>query len=214
LLGAVGVVVLLVAGVRWLYLAPPLVLGVGAVALLLALNPLRSERVYSWLHLEETRRDVGYQAWQAQVALSTGGPTGVGLNQSRLKALLPEYQTDFLFAIICEEFGFAGSLTVVALFLLFFVTGMVAAARAPDTFGRLLGTGISFLIALQALINIGVVSSALPNKGLALPFISYGGSNLMIMLVCAGVLISIARAASATSEVENAAPPVGAFPGT
>jgi len=214
LLGAVGVVVLLVAGVRWLYLAPPLVLGVGAVALLLALNPLRSERVYSWLHLEETRRDVGYQAWQAQVALSAGGPTGVGLNQSRLKALLPEYQTDFLFAIICEEFGFAGSLTVVALFLLFFVTGMVAAARAPDTFGRLLGTGISFLIALQALINIGVVSSALPNKGLALPFISYGGSNLMIMLVGAGVLISIARAASATSEVENAAPPVGAFPGT
>jgi cell division protein FtsW len=221
LLVAVSVVVLLVAGVRWLHLAPPLLLGVAALAGVVVLNPLRSDRVnvrtnrfYSWLHLEETRRGAGFQAWLSRAALTSGGPTGVGLNQSRHKDTLPEDQTDFIFAIIGEEFGFAGAAAVVVVYVALFVGGMLAAGRAPDTFGQLLGTGISFLLGTQALINIGVVSSALPNKGLALPYISYGGSNLMMMLICAGVLVSLACARPAGLNVAAVTPPGGDLPST
>ncbi len=194
LLAAVSVVVLVVGGVRWRYIVPPLLLGVAGFAIMLALNPVRNARVHAWLHPEETSQGAGYQAWHARAALTRGAAFGVGLDKSRQKALLPEHQTDFLFAIIAEEFGYVGSVTIVCLFTMLFVTGIVVAWRAPDTFGMLLATGISFMIAVQALINIGVVSGTLPNKGLALPFISYGGSNLMMMMVCTGVLVSIALA--------------------
>lgn len=202
LLAAVSTIMLTVSGARWCYLLPPLVVGAVGLGVMLALNPVRSDRIYSWLHLEETRQGAGYQAWHARLALQRGGALGVGLNNSREKTLLPEHQTDFIFAIIAEEWGFAGSTVVVALFLILFVSGIVAAWRAPDSFGMLLGTGISFLLGLQALINLMVVSGAAPNKGLALPFISYGGSNLAMMLVCTGVLVSIALAGSPAPVVE------------
>jgi len=208
LLGCVSMVMLLVAGVRWEYVAIPAVLVGAVLGAMLAVNPLRSDRIYSWLHLEETRDGVGYQAWRAREALNRGALLGIGLNKSREKALLPEHQTDFIFAIIAEEFGFVGSVVVVGLFLAFFLSGIVASWRAPDTFGMLLGTGISFLIGLQALINLMVVSGAAPNKGLALPFVSYGGSNLAMMLLCTGVLVSIALAGSpgAVGRAELAEP--------
>jgi cell division protein FtsW len=193
LLGAVSAVVLLVAGVRWSYLLPPALLAAAFIGVLLAMNPMRSDRVHSWLHLEETKDAVGYQAWQARLALGVGGVTGVGLDHSRQKRFVPEHRTDFIYAIIGEEFGLAGSAAVLTAFLVFFICGLFIASRAPDRFGLLLGTGISFLIGLQALINIGVVTGALPNKGLALPFVSYGGTNLIVMLFCTGILISIAR---------------------
>lgn len=202
LLGAVTAVVLLVAGVRWRFLAPPVLAGAIGVGVLLYFNSMRLERIYSWLHLEATRQGVGYQAWQARLALGNGGTTGVGLNASTQKVFLPEHQTDFIFAVIGEEFGYAGSLTVLGLFLAFFLCGLFVARRTADPFGRLLATGISFLIGLQALINIGVVSGALPNKGLALPFISYGGSNLMMMLMCTGVLVSVALSADQAEASE------------
>jgi len=207
LLAAVSVVILIVAGVRWLYLLPPLMAAAAGLCAMLALNPVRSDRVYSWLHLEETRQGVGYQAWHAKQALQRGALFGVGLNNSREKRLLPEHQTDFLFAIVAEEWGFVGSSVVIVLFLVLFMSGIVAAWRAPDSFGMLLGTGMSFLIGLQTLINLMVVSGAAPNKGLALPFISYGGSNLAVMLICTGVLVSVALAGSAAPVVgstENA----------
>lgn len=194
LLGASGLVVLRVAGARWHHLALPVLLGIGGLAVLLTFNSVRNDRVQAWLDPQGTRQGVGYQAWQAKLALGNGGLTGVGLNASTQKKLLPEYQTDFIFAIIAEEFGFVGSLAVITLFLLFFLSGVSIARQAPDPFGRLLATGISFLIGFQAFINLGVVSSALPNKGLALPFVSLGGSNLAMMLMCVGVLVSVARA--------------------
>jgi cell division protein FtsW len=205
LLGAVSVVILLVAGVRWRYVLGPVALGGLAVGVLLYFNPERSDRIYSWLHLEETKDATGYQVFQAQVALGTGGQTGTGLNTSTQKLFVPEHRTDFLLAIVGEEFGYAGSLAVIAAFVSVFVCGLVIAGRAADRFGLLLGTGISFLIGLQAFINIGVVSGALPNKGLALPFVSYGGTNLIAMLLCAGVLLSIARG-SAEADPAKLAP--------
>jgi len=208
LLGAVSAVMLLVAGVRWRYLLGPAVLGALAVGALLCLNPERSDRIYSWLHLEETKDGTGYQVFQAQVALGKGGQTGTGLNTSTQKYFVPEHRTDFILAIVGEEFGYAGSLAVIAAYVGVFICGLVIAWRAGDRFGLLLGTGISFLIGLQALINIGVVSGALPNKGLALPFVSYGGTNLIAMLLCAGVLLSIAR--SPAEAEAGALAPLGA----
>jgi cell division protein FtsW len=193
LLAASGLVVLLVAGARARFLLPPVLLGVIGFVVLLALDPMRIDRVNAWLHPEATRQGVGYQAWQAKLALGSGGLTGVGLNASTQKSFLPEHQTDFIFAIIGEEFGYVGSLAVIAFFVLFFLSGVSIARQAGDPFGRLLATGISFLIGLQAFINVAVVSSALPNKGLALPFVSYGGSNLTMLLLCTGVLVSVAR---------------------
>lgn len=199
LLGAVGVVMLLVAGVRWRHLLPPFLAGLLILGALLVMNPVRSERIRGWLNPEATKAGVGYQAWQARLALGAGGLTGKGLNRSTQRIYLPEHQTDFIFAVVGEEFGYVGSLTVMVLFLGMFGAGVAIAWRAVDTFGLLVGTGVSFLLGLQAFINLAVVSGALPNKGLALPFVSYGGSNLMMMLTCAGVLLSVARG---TAEAE------------
>ena len=112
---------------------------------------------------------------------------------------MPEHHTDFIFSIIGEELGLIATLLVIAAFVVIVFCGIYIAMNAADTFGLLLGAGITFLIGLQAFINIGVVTSALPNKGLPLPFISYGGSNLLIALVSVGLLLSIARQARETA---------------
>jgi len=174
-------------------------LGVGAM---LAIDPMRSGRIYSWLHLEETKAGIGYQVYSGRTAMALGAVTGVGLNQSTRKAYVPEHRTDFIYAIVGEEFGLVGALGVWLGFLVFFVCGLTMAWRAPDSFGLLLGTGLTFLVTLQAFINMGVVTGFLPNKGLALPFISYGGSNLTMMLACSGVLVSIGRRAQEAPMVE------------
>jgi cell division protein FtsW len=117
--------------------------------------------------------------------------------------LVPEHRTDFLYAIIGEEYGYAGSAAVIVAFLGVFLSGLCIARNAADDFGVLLGTGLSFLIGLQALINIAVVSGALPNKGLPLPFVSYGGTNLLLLLVAVGLLLSIARVSLEMEENES-----------
>jgi cell division protein FtsW len=227
-LAAVSSIVLLTAGVRLRYFLPPvLAIAVGAGVFiycnLLELTAMhqrgergamRSERIYSWLHLEETRRDKGLQAYQAMVALGSGGLTGKGLGDGRQKlGFVPEHHTDFIFSIVGEELGLIATLLVVAAFVAIVFCGVHIAMNSVDTFGMLLGSGVTFLIGLQAFINIGVVTSALPNKGLPLPFISYGGSNLVMMLTSVGLLLSIARQARepggimrnmlAGTEVEN-----------
>jgi len=202
LLGSVSAAMLLIAGVRWKYILPPVVLAVGGLAFSLWHDPMRARRIFSWLYLEENKSGVGYQAYQAMLALGAGGWFGLGLGNGRQKhGFVPEHHTDFIFSIIGEELGLVATLLVVLAFIVILVCGLIIAWNSRDTFGILLGSGITFLIGLQAFINIGVVTSALPNKGLPLPFISYGGSNLLIMLTSVGVLLSIARQVRATEGI-------------
>jgi cell division protein FtsW len=211
LLATVSGVLLLIGGIRLRYFFPPVILGVLAVGIFIYYNPMRSDRIYSWLHLEETKQAKGVQAYQAMVALGSGGITGKGLGDGRQKlGFLPEHHTDFIFSIIGEELGLIATLLVIAAFVVIVFCGMYIAMSAADTFGLLLASGITFLIGLQAFINIGVVTSALPNKGLPLPFISYGGSNLLIALVSVGLLLSIARQARETDGgIRNVMPQSG-----
>ena len=197
LLAAVSAIILLVAGVRWRYFFPPLVAGILTFVVFLLHNPVRMKRILSWMNPDASRDGVGYQAWQAMLALGSGGWNGLGLGNGRQKfGFLPEHQTDFIFANIGEELGLIATLGVVAAFVALLICGIFIAWHSRDAFGLLLATGLTFLIGLQAFINIGVVTSALPNKGLPLPFISRGGSNLFLMLVCVGLLLSVARRAA------------------
>lgn len=199
LLATVTGLMLLIAGVRLKFIIPPIVLAVTALAFSLWRDPMRAKRLFSWLNLEETKEGVGYQAYQAMIALGSGGWFGLGLGNGRQKlGFVPEHHTDFILSIIGEELGLVATLGVVLGFVLIILCGVYIATHARDTFGTMLASGITFLIGLQAFINIGVVTSALPNKGLALPFISYGGSNLLAMLACIGVLFSVARQARAS----------------
>jgi cell division protein FtsW len=208
LLAAVSALMLLIAGVRWRYILPPVLLGTGGLAYLIWRNPTRSMRVYSWWHLEETKAGFGYQAYQAMLALGSGGWTGLGLGNGRQKlGFVPEHQTDFILSIIGEELGLVATLFVVVAFVAILVCGVYIAVKAPDTFGLLLASGVVFLIGFQAFVNIGVVTSALPNKGLPLPFISYGGSNLLAMLTGVGLLLSIARQSGAPGPENEEAEP-------
>jgi cell division protein FtsW (lipid II flippase) len=185
---------LLIAGVRWRFIAPPVVVGLLGFGLSLWHDPMRIKRIFGWLYLEEHKEGVGYQAYQAMLGLGAGGLTGLGLGNSRQKlGFLPEHHTDFIFSVLGEELGLVATLLVLAAFTALVICGIYIALKAPDPFGRFVAAGITFLIGLQAFINIGVVTSALPNKGLSLPFISYGGSNLLVMLTGIGLLLSIAR---------------------
>jgi cell division protein FtsW len=204
LLAAVGCVLLLLAGIRLRYCLPPLIVGVVAIGFFLMQDEIRSKRIYSWLHLEETKTGVGFQAWESRVAFGAGGWAGRGLGSSRQKlGNIVEHHTDFIFPIIAEELGLPATLGVVVLFMTIIWCGFRISARAPDPFGMLLAAGITFLIGLQAFVNIAVVTGVLPNKGLPLPFISYGGSSLILMLGCVGVLLNIARHAVEAAHVRT-----------
>src|SRR5947209_9911414 len=206
LLASVSAVILLIAGVRWSYLVPPVFIAASGLAYSLYNDPMRTKRIFSWWYLEDHKSGVGYQGYQAMLALGAGGPTGLGLGNSRQKlGFVPENHTDFIFSIIGEELGLIATLLVIIGFILVVICGLYIAVNSRDKFGMLLGCGISFLIGLQAFINIGVVTSALPNKGLPLPFISYGGSNLLMMLISVGLLVSIARKARLTAPATNGA---------
>lgn len=197
LLAGVSAVMLLVAGLRWRYVLPPLVAGLIGIAAFVAQDSVRSQRIHAWLHPEETRLDKGMQTYQAMAALGSGGIKGVGLGEGRQKlGFVPEHHTDFILSVIGEELGLAATLSVILAFMVILFCGIYIAWNAADTFGMLIATGITFLIAMQVVINIGVVTGSIPNKGLALPFISYGGSNLVIMMGCIGLLINIGRHAA------------------
>lgn len=194
LMAAVSGTMLVIAGVRLKFIVPPAVLAVTALAISFWHDPMRLKRIMAWLHPEANKEGVGWQAYQAMIALGSGGWTGLGLGNGRQKlGFIPEHHTDFIFSIIGEELGLIATIAVVVVFIALVICGIFISSRARDTFGLLLGSGITFLIGLQAFINIGVVTSTLPNKGMPLPFISYGGSNLLVMLVSVGILLSIAR---------------------
>ena len=206
LLAAVCGLMLILAGTKLWHMAPP-VLVFGAVGgYLLSQNPVRLNRVTSWLDPEGTKQGVGYQAWQSLIALGSGGTTGLGLGNGRQKlGFVPEHQTDFIFSVIGEELGLVATVAIVIGFILFVVCGTFIAMRARDFFGYLLASGLTLLVGIQAFINIGVVTGTLPNKGLPLPFISRGGTNLIAMLFCVGVLLSVARFAGREERSKSVA---------
>jgi cell division protein FtsW len=206
LLGTVSVLMLIIAGVQWKYMIPPVFVALTGLAYSLWHDPMRTKRIFSWLYLEENKSGVGYQAYQAMLALGAGGWTGLGLGNGRQKlGFVPEHHTDFIFSVIGEELGLIATLLVVLAFIAIVICGIYISVNAREPFGLLLGSGITFLIGLQAFINIGVVTSALPNKGLPLPFISYGGSNLFMMLASIGLLLSVARQAKSPEVVASRA---------
>jgi cell division protein FtsW len=185
---------LLAAGARISHLCGLGVLGCGLAALAIIMEPYRMKRIMAFTDPWSDPLDTGFQTIQALLAVGSGRFFGAGLGQGRQKFLyLHEQHTDFIFAVIAEELGFIGSTFVLLLFLAFMWRGLKIAIKAPDTFGGLLAAGITIMVVLQALINIGVVTGSLPITGITLPFISYGGSSLTLNLVGIGILLNISR---------------------
>ena len=194
LIGATMFVVMFVAGTRLRFIAP--VFAVGLAVMLYAATHVteRHGRLLAFLDLERFKEGAGLQQYQALIAFGSGGIEGLGLGNGRQKmAYLPFAHTDFIFPMIGEELGLGFTLLIVFCYLLLIVCGAMISLNARDRFGMLLGFGIVVMIALQAAVNIGVTTALLPNKGLPLPFISYGGSNLVFCLLGIGILINIYR---------------------
>ena len=186
--------IMFIAGLSLYWLIPLIAIGTGAIIYAATHIHERAGRLMAFLCPEQYRLSEGLQQWQALIAFGSGGIDGLGLGEGRQKySYLPYAHTDFIFAIIGEELGLITTLTVIFSYLLIFLCGSLIAFNAKDHFGSLLGLGLTFLITIQALINIGVAISLLPNKGMPLPFISYGGSNLATCLFMVGILLNIYR---------------------
>jgi len=194
LIGGTAFLIMFVAGTNPALLGVLSMLGVSAIIFVATTMPERMGRLTAFMDPEKYKQDAGLQQMQALIAWGSGGIEGLGLGNGRQKMLyLPYAHTDFIFPMIGEELGLRISLLVVFLFVVIIVCGTMIALHAKDRFGLLLGTGIVSLLTLQAAVNIGVTTSLLPNKGLPLPFISYGGSNLAACLFGVGLLLSIYR---------------------
>jgi len=194
LIAATAFVVMFIAGTNPLLLGGLAFAALGGLILVATQISERMGRLSAFLHPQNYKDDAGLQQMQALIAWGSGGMDGLGLGNGRQKMLyLPYAHTDFIFPIIGEELGLRFSLLVVFLFVVIIVCGIMIALHARDRFGLLLGSGIISLLALQAAVNIGVTTSLLPNKGLPLPFISYGGSNLAACMFGVGVLVNIYR---------------------
>jgi cell division protein FtsW len=194
LLGTTAFVVMFVAGANPLLLGIISLTALGAILIVATQISERMGRLSAFLHPQNFKEDAGLQQMQALIAWGSGGMEGLGLGNGRQKMLyLPYAHTDFIFPIIGEELGLRVSLLVVFLFVIIIVCGIMIALHAKDRFGLLLGCGVVSLLALQAAMNIGVTTSLLPNKGLPLPFISYGGSNLVACMFGIGLLLNIYR---------------------
>jgi cell division protein FtsW len=194
LLLAVAAVLLYVAGARWACLLAAGVPGCAAFWVLLRHDPRRWQRFISFMDPEAYQDGIGWQGWHSVLAIGSGGLKFPWFgNGSHKFGFVPEQQTDFIFSLIGEELGLAGTTVVVLLFVVVVCCGLRLAWRTTDRFGQLLATGLAFMIGLQAFINMGVATSVLPNKGIPLPFVSYGGSSTLFMLWAVGLLLSIAR---------------------
>jgi len=164
------------------------------LALAVIIEPYRIKRIAAFLNPWQDVQNAGFQLYQSLLALGSGGMTGVGLGHSQQKLFyLPAAHTDFIFSIVGEELGFLGAGSVIILFIAFAILGAMIISRCPHAFGQLLSLGLVSLVSLEAIINIGVSVGVLPTKGLALPFISYGGSSLVSKLLVIGLLLNISR---------------------
>lgn len=188
------IVMIFVSGARILHFVGLGVLGLLGFVALVASAPYRIQRITSFLDPWSDAQGSGFQIIQSLYAIGPGGLFGLGLGQSRQKFFyLPEPQTDFIFAILAEELGFIGGSFILLLFALLLWRGIRIALGAPDLFGSFLAVGIIAMIAIQVMINIGVVTGLMPVTGITLPFLSYGGSSLTLMLLAIGVLLNISR---------------------
>jgi cell division protein FtsW len=195
MIGLLTFVLLFAAGARLGYLLGGLLIAAPVIYLLVAMSPYRMRRIQAFLEPFEHRYGIGYQIAESLMSFGAGGATGVGLGDSKQKLLyLPEAHTDFISAIVGEELGFVGMLCLVAVFALVVVRGLRAAMRAPDEYGTYIAIGITFFVGAQAFTNLSVAMGMLPTKGLVLPFISYGGSALLVNCAAVGILLNVSRA--------------------
>ncbi len=194
-LGGTAVVMMTVAGADWRHITSLGVLSLPTIGALIAIEPYRVQRILAFLDPFKDPLGSGYHTIQGLMAIGSGGLLGSGLGRSALKFFyLPEAHTDFIFAILAEELGFVGAAAVVVLFFVVAWRGYRIALEAPDRYGAVLAVGLTTMVLLQAILNIGVVTDSLPVTGVPLPFISYGGSSLVFSLAGVGILLSISRA--------------------
>lgn len=190
-----GAVMMFLGGTqkRW-FLIGFLIIAAAVGLFLLTKGDYAVKRITAWLHPEQDPSDSGYQIIQSRYAIGSGGLTGLGFGKSRQKYLyLPEEHNDYIFAIVCEELGFVGALVIMALFALLIVRGYWISMHARDRFSALTAAGITTLLAIQVLLNIGVVTNVLPSTGISLPFFSYGGTALLLQLFEMGIVLGISR---------------------
>ncbi len=190
--GAVAMVMLLVAGTRLSYLVSVVILALPFLYFAVMSVDYRRRRILAFLNPWEDPSNSGFQIIQSWIAFGTGGLVGNGLGEGKQKLFfLPEAHTDFIFSVVGEELGFLGVLVVAAMMLVLVMRGIRAALNAPDDFGRFLAFGITLLLGLEAFTNMAVVMGMLPTKGLALPFLSYGGTSLLTTLMAVGILLNV-----------------------
>lgn len=191
----IGAVMMIVGGMKLRYLFIGLgVVAAGATAVLSGLVTYAQDRITYWLNPWAAPVGEGYQTIQSLLSIGSGGWLGRGLGQSRQKYLwVPEPHNDFIFSIVCEELGFIGAMIIIILFCLLMWRGFVIAMKAPDKFGSMLALGLTFQVGLQMALNVLVVTNTIPNTGISLPFFSYGGTSLVILLLEMGVILSISR---------------------
>ena len=193
-ISVVSIMMLYVSGLKPSYVVGSILASLPVLYILLFKVAFRRKRLMIFLNPWADKRGTGFQIIQSFIALGSGGIFGVGLGQSRQKLFyLPASHTDFIFSIIGEELGFLGTASIVVLFILFVWEGMKVVMRSSGMFEKMLSFGIVSMIALEAIINIGVTAGALPTKGLPLPFISYGGSGLIFHLMAVGFLLNVAK---------------------
>lgn len=196
----IGMVMMFIGGTKWYYLGLTILLGLGAAVLMVLVLGYESDRIEVWLDPLAVYtsggegRDAAWQTVQSLYAIGSGGLMGEGLGNSRQKHLfLPEPQNDFIFAIVCEEMGFIGALLIIVLFALLVWRGFIIGMKAPDKFGSMLAIGLTAQVGIQVVFNLAVVTNTIPNTGISLPFFSYGGSSLVMLLAQMGVVLSVSR---------------------
>ncbi|MCL1905513.1 MAG: putative lipid II flippase FtsW [Clostridiales bacterium] len=189
-----GFIMMFCAGIRIVYLMGTVGLGFSLGALAVIIEPYRMNRIYSWLDPWSDSGNAGFQIVQSLLALGNGGLSGVGLGAGGSKwYYLPERHNDFIFSVLGEELGFIGAVFVILLFVLLLWRGLKVAAHTEDCFAGLLALGLTSSLGVQALINMGAVTGLVPVTGITLPFISYGGSSLLVSLIAVGLLLNISR---------------------
>ncbi len=204
LMGMVAVVMMFVAGTNPKWLLAGAGVAVAFVVVYVSFMGYAGDRITAWLDPQQDPGDTGYQILQSLYAIGSGGVLGLGLGKSKQKYLyLPFQYNDYIFAVICEELGLFGALSIIALFAMLILRGYWIALRAPDRFSTVLAAGLITLIAVQTILNLGVVTNLLPSTGIALPFFSYGGTALAVNLGEMGVVLSISRYRNRASRQEG-----------